>query len=46
MLDMEVVYLTTGEVSVLLFCEKVIQKSDFTFCGPQWFRARRRGVPF
>ena len=36
MLDTEVVYLTTGDVSVLLFCEKAIQKSDFTFYGPQW----------
>lgn len=32
-LDTEVVYLTTCDVSVLLFCEKAIQKSDFTFCG-------------
>lgn len=46
MLDTEAVYLTTGEVSVLLFCEKAIQKSDFTFCSPQWLQGSPQGSSF
>lgn len=46
MLDTEAVYLTTGEVSVLLFCEKAIQKRDFTFCSPQWLQGSPQGSSF
>lgn len=28
---------------LLLFCEKAIQKSDFTFCGPQWLQGSPQG---